>query len=166
MIRLIAAIDSLGGIADDRGIPWDLPSDKKYYQDKIRDKVVLMGRGTYETHLTPLGRENYVLTSHREPLRAGFKAIGDLDTFLNQNSSVWVIGGSEIFEMLLPYADELYITQVEGNFNCTKFFPSFGNDFIEVNKSKIFKENGTRFQYQIWKSNRLITSADYEEDIE
>ena len=165
MIRLIAAIDTMRGIANEKGIPWDLPSDKKYYKEKIREKIVLMGKGTYETHSKPLGRANYVLTSHVEPLRAGFHAIGDIDTILRQNLDIWVIGGSKIFELMLPYADELYITQVEGDFNCTKFFPSFGDNFVEVDKSKIHKENGTRFQYQIWKSKKLTTSSDYE-DIE
>lgn len=148
---MIAAIDSLRGIADDNGIPWNLPSDKEYYRNKIKSSIVLMGRNTYESHAAPLSnRVNYVLTSHVEPLRAGFHAIDDLDSFLAQNLDIWVVGGSGVFEALIDKADELYITQVNGDFKCTKFFPSFESKFELDAKKKIKKENGILFQYQIW----------------
>lgn len=46
--------------------------------------------------------------------------------------------------------DELYITQVNGTFHCTKF--PFEEKFTLVRKSAIHKENGTEFQkWQVWK---------------
>ena len=158
MIRLIAAIDSLRGIANEEGIPWDLPSDSAYYKKKVSRGKILMGYGTYLNHASPLhNATEYVATSRLEPLRDGFKAVADIDLFLNQGGLTWVLGGSVLFESALPYADELYITQVNGNFHCTKFFPSFEKDYVLVKKSSIKKENGTEFQYQIWRSKRLAS---------
>jgi dihydrofolate reductase len=156
MIKLIVAIDSYNGIANESGIPWDLPSDSKYYKDKVSTGTIVMGYGTYRKHDKPLhDNPEYVLTSHVEPLRSGFIPIDDIDTFLAKRRNVWVLGGSGVFEAAIKYADRLYITQVDGNFNCTKFFPSFGHEFELIEKSKIHKENGTLFQYQVWQRKGL-----------
>lgn len=161
MIRFIAAIDLMRGIADDNGIPWDLPSDHEYYVKKVSKGRVLMGYNTYSAHQNTLhGKTEYVATTRSEPLREGFKAISDTDAFLQQNTLTWVLGGSQLFESLIDKADELYITQVNGDFNCTKFFPSFENKFVLVKRSPIQKENGTEFQYQIWRAKRLLTTTE------
>ena len=110
----------------------------------------------FPSHDKPLhDKPEYVLTSHAEPLRSGFIAIDDIDTFLSQKRNVWVLGGSRVFKDAIKYADRLYITQVNGNFKCTKFFPSFGNNFVMIDKSKIHKENGIMFQYQVWERKGL-----------
>jgi len=160
MIRLIAAIDSLRGIADNSGIPWSIPSDSAYYKKKVTEGgKIVMGYNTYLNHASTLtNRPEYVLTSHTEALRAGFIPFTSVDTFMQTNSHIWVIGGQGVFEAFLPYADELYITQVDGDYNCTKFFPSFGEQFEQVSRSKILQENGYVFQYQIWRNIKHLVS--------
>lgn len=144
------------GIATDEGIPWNIPSDSQYYKDVVAtDGRILMGYNTYLNHETTItDRVEFVATSHTEPLRSGFTKAGNIDTFLDKMPYVWVIGGSKLFEHALPLANYLYITQVEGDFNCTKFFPEFEKDFELVRKSKIQEENGYKFQYQIWESKK------------
>lgn len=159
MIRLIVAIDSLRGIADDNGIPWDLPSDTAYYRKKVSQfGKILMGYGTYKHRQQTIqpNTTEYVAVSHFKPLRTGFECVDDIDSFLEQNNEVWVLGGSQLFESLIDKADELYITQVNGDFNCTKFFPRFENKFVLTKKSRIHKENGIEFQYQVWKPKELF----------
>lgn len=164
MIRFIAAIDTFRGLADNDGIPWDLPSDYQYYTKKVSRGRILMGYGTYLAHSQTLhGHTEYVATSHLQPLREGFKRVEDIDTFLNSKSLTWVLGGSQLFESLLDRADELYITQVNGNFHCTKFFPAFEEKFTLVRKSAIHKENGTEFQYQVWKNKRNLLTTDLQQ---
>lgn len=157
MIRFIAAIDSMRGIANKNGIPWDLPSDHKYYVDKVSRGQILMGHGTYLNHQNLLhGGPEYVATSRSKALREGFVPVKDIQAFLNNNRLIWVLGGSKLFESLIAQADELYITQVDGDFHCDRFFPSFEKDFFLAGKSKIKRENGIDFQYQIWRSNRYL----------
>lgn len=155
MIRFIAAIDSLRGMADDSGIPWNLPTDSAHYKKTVTQSgKILMGYGTYTNHQETLQPNTieYVAVRHFKPLRAGFECISDVDTFLKQNELVWVLGGSKLFESLIDQADELYITQVCGDFGCTKFFPAFESGFTLVKRSPIREENGIEFQYQVWKS--------------
>lgn len=163
MIRFIAAIDLMGGIATDDGIPWNLPSDHEHYVKKVSKGRILMGYGTYLNHSRTLhGHTEYVATARSKPLREGFKRVSDVDSFLSESPLTWVLGGSQLFSQYLDRADELHITQINGDFNCTKHFPSFEKKFTLVAKSPIKKENGTEFQYQVWKNNRLLTARDSE----
>lgn len=154
-IRAIAAIDSERGFATDEGIPWKLPTDSKYYRDTVRGKVVLMGYGTYLNHSGKIHhREEYVLTSRKDTLRPGFIAVNSLDKFIkNQREDIWVLGGERLFEEMLPDLDELYLTQVHGDFDCTRHFPAYKHMFRLAQQAEVLSENGIDFHYEIWENN-------------
>jgi dihydrofolate reductase len=154
MIRFIAAIDSNRGIADDNGIPWNLPADKKFFVDETKKGIILMGKGTYLEFKKPMhGRTNYVATYSDEPLLPGFVAVHDVPAFYKQYEGEVInnIGGAGLFGSTLDYADELIITQLEADFNCTKFFPPFKDKFQLINRSEPIQENGVAYYFEIWK---------------
>jgi dihydrofolate reductase len=44
-----------------------------------------------------------------------------------------VIGGAKLYQQILPIADRLYITQVEGEFDGDTYFPHYDeDDWLEV----------------------------------
>jgi dihydrofolate reductase len=157
MIRLIAAIDKSRGIADDHGIPWQgrIPADSRYFKDQTAEGAIVMGYRTYEEFSHPLhDRANYVVTRpETPPLRPGFVAAADLDAFLLEKAHavVWVIGGAGIFAEAIHVADELFITQLDADFRCTKFFPKFDNDFVRAREFGWHRENDISFRFQIWR---------------
>ncbi len=133
MIRLIAALDAERGIATDKGIPWSLPGDKAHFRRETLRGVIVMGRSTYTEFDAPLhGRDNYVLTSQDGPLREGFDPIATLQELTRDRPAedIWVIGGAAVYASTIDQADELVLTQVEGDFDCTKFFPPYRDDFV------------------------------------
>lgn len=156
-IRCIAAIDSERGFATEEGIPWKLPSDHKYYLDNVRGNIVLMGYQTYLNHDYKIHkREEYVLTSRDEQLRDGFIAVNSLEKFLkNQQEDIWVLGGQSLFEQVVPQADELYLTQINGDFDCTRHFPAYKHLFRIAWESSLQSENSIDFTYQIWQNNNV-----------
>lgn len=154
MIRTVVAIDSKRGMADEQGIPWDLPGDKKYFVDKLQSGLVLMGYGTYLEVRQPFGKlPNYVATTRTdEKLRDGFVAIANPTEFsLAATEDVWNIGGAGLLATTMDTLDELYITQLEGEFGCTKFFPPYQDDFELVAEEPAITENGITYRYQIWR---------------
>jgi dihydrofolate reductase len=156
MIRFIAAIDNKRGIANDHGLPWQgrLPSDVEYYHDKIKNGTLLMGYGLYKELSKPYpGGVNYVAVGESdETLREGFAPVHDAREFFTQtNGDIWNLGGALLFESTLDLADELYITQLEGDFQCTKFFPSFEKDFLRISQGEPITENGITFRFEVWK---------------
>lgn len=155
MIRAIVAIDEKRGLADEAGIPWlgKVPSDHRYYRDQIRNADVIMGYGMYLEMKQPYPNcKNYVATSRTgETLRAGFTAVYDAREFIKSYASdIWNMGGAGLFTSTLDLNDELYITQLKGDFGCTKFFPVFFNDFQLVYETDPVTENNITFTFQKW----------------
>lgn len=154
MIRLIAAIDLKRGIAKGGVQPWKIPTDEQYFNQKTTEGsgVVLMGQKTFDVigHALP-GRRNYILS--RQPRSGdGVVYIQDLDEFFNQQKDdVWVIGGASLFEQTVVVADELYLTQIEADFGCDKFFPEFEHAFELKETSDLHTENGFIFRYKVYK---------------
>jgi len=151
----VAAVDDKLGLARKGKIPWDIPSDRKYFRDHVENGPVLMGWKTYETNrLKPFGKgKNYVVTS--EPrLVENVEVVHDPIEFVkNQHGALWVVGGGMIFKELIPYAHRLYITRVKGDYECDVFFPDVPSNFIKTESTNEMTENGHTFWYEIWERN-------------
>ena len=154
MIRFICAMDSKQGIANEGGIPWQgkLPTDVAYFRKKTLHSTIMMGAGWYAEQQKPLpDRLNVVATTTTEQLRPGFEKVSDARLYLQDAGvDVWVGGGAGLFASTLDLADELYITQLDGDFGCTKFFPKFSDDFTLVSQTEPQTENGITFRFQVW----------------
>ena len=154
MIRLIAAIDSRRGIATDSGIPWTLPGDSAYFRAKTSRGLIVMGRATYDEFAAPLhDRENFVFSSTSSPLRTGFEVVTSLARLraAHPGEDVWVIGGASVYAETIGQADELLLTQVKGDFDCTKFFPPYQADFTLQGRSEDHQEGGLTYQFETWR---------------
>lgn len=153
MIRCIVAVDSKNGMANDHGIPWDLPVDRKYFRDQTKNGIVVMGFGTYAEFAEPLpDRRNMVVGREGTELRPGFELITDIFEFIRiSEKDIWIIGGAKLFESTIYLADELLITQIEGDYGCTKFFPDYSSAFRRVDTESSQTENGISFSFTHWK---------------
>ncbi len=158
MIKHIVAIDNQRGFAkkDAAGkfvIPWKLPGDTAYYKAKIKGQRLLMGRNTYSPSLALSAAYVYVLTHDRtlavengEPVQSVEEAIRK-----NGDADLWVIGGLSVYEPTMALADELYITRVEGDFSCERFYPTIPQEFARTDVSKDHEENGVTYRFEIYK---------------
>jgi dihydrofolate reductase len=153
VIRLIAAIDSKQGIATASGIPWKLPGDTAFFRQQTAQGLILMGRATYDEFAASLhGKENFVLTAGPGPLRAGFQVVGSLDQLgaSHPGEDIWVIGGAAVYAETISEAEELLITQVLGDFNCTKFFPNFTDAFRLTIQGDEREDGGVSYRFETW----------------
>jgi len=154
MIYFVVAIDEKRGMANDHGIPWQgkIPSDVKHYHDLIKGHDILMGLATYNEFAKPMpGQNNYVISDSDQPLRDGFIEVRDLDSFVKEHSKdLCIIGGAGVFAQTITQADELYLTRLDADFKCTKFFPEFEQDFKLAEQSDPITENGITFKFEKW----------------
>ena len=155
MIRLIAAIDEKRGLSTDTGIPWRIPGDVAHFRQLTVNGTVLMGRSTYDEFAAPMpDRKNVVLTRSPDGIRAGFQRVEDLDSFLASQRGterLWVIGGAAVYAQTIGHAEELYLTRVAGDFDCTKFFPPFEADFDLADGDEGHRENGIAYRFETWR---------------
>ncbi len=161
MIKFIAAVDSKLGIADEHGIPWQgkIPGDVKYYRERIKNGFVVMGLGLYEELSKPYeAKVNYVATRDNSvQLRDGFTLTTDAAQLMQElDGEVWNLGGAALFASTFDLADELYLTQLQADFNCTKFFPEFKDKFDLESESEPITENEITYTFQVWTRKQLI----------
>ncbi len=158
MVRFIAALDSKRGIANEGGIPWQgkIPTDVAYFRSKTINSTVMIGYGWYAEQKTPLpNRRNLVATTKSEQLRPGFARVDNAREFLdNAKEDIWVGGGASLFASTIDLVNELYITQLVGDFDCTKFFPEYTRSFELVSESSSITENGISFSFTVWQRKR------------
>lgn len=135
MISLVVAHDVLGGIGKDNKLLWHLPNDLLHFKKLTSGHTVIMGRKTYESIGKPLpNRTNIVLTRDVDYLRDSepedVYVYNNFDDLLyeidsiDNDEEVFVIGGAEIYELFLPYADRVYATLIHEIFyEADTFFP-------------------------------------------
>ena len=114
-VSLIVARASNGVIGREGKLPWHIPADLKRFKALTMGSVMVMGRRTFDSlpGLLP-GRRHVVLTRARDWSAQGAEVVHDASEALALagDQRVSVIGGAEIFEVFLPLADRIELTEV------------------------------------------------------
>ena len=114
-ITLIVARAQNGVIGRDGTLPWHIPADLKRFKALTMGTVMVMGRRTFQSlpGLLP-GRRHIVMTRDRSWCANGAEVAHSVDEALQLvgNERASIIGGAEIFEMFLPLADRIELTEV------------------------------------------------------
>jgi len=132
----IAAMATNRVIGKDGGLPWHLPCDLQFFKQTTMGHPVLMGRNTFESIESKLGkplpgRRNIVL-SHTMAPRAGvevIRSIAELEKLADLSGPVYLIGGAQLYDQLLPECDELLLTLIQTPYDGDTFFPAFEGEF-------------------------------------
>ena len=99
-------------------MPWRLSEDLKLFKKLTMGHPILMGRKTWDSLGRPLpGRQNIVLTRSADFKAPGAIVIHDIADLQNielQDSEVMVIGGAQIYKLMLPYMQGIYVCEVAG----------------------------------------------------
>lgn len=59
--------------------------------------------------------------------------------------------GAVSFEQTMDVADELYITKIDAEFGCDRFYPEYENKFDLVQESQPKSQNGFNFVYTVYR---------------
>ena len=131
---LVVAMAGNRVIGRDNALPWRLPEDLRHFKALTLGKPVIMGRRTFESIGRALpGRSNIVLsTAPGFAPPADVIVTSDLSTALGLAREIanrdgvgecMVIGGAEIYRQCLPFADRIYLTQIELEIVGDTWFP-------------------------------------------
>jgi dihydrofolate reductase len=128
-LSLVVAMARNGVIGRGNAMPWHLPADLKRFKALTLGKPILMGRKTYQAIGRALpGRDNLVLTRARDWHAAGVTVVHSVAEALQRAAAspeLAVIGGAEVYQLTLPLARRIYLTQVLADVDGDTFFPEF-----------------------------------------
>jgi dihydrofolate reductase len=126
-VYFLVAVDEQDAISRQGIVPWHLKSDLKRFFALSVGQTVVMGRKTFEYIGHPLPKRlNIVLSRNRNFIADGAVVVHHANEALSQSSQrqgdVFVIGGQEVFEAFLPYAERIYLTRVHTSSGGDNFF--------------------------------------------
>lgn len=156
-IAIIVAMASNRVIGLNNQMPWHLSADLKRFKKITLGSPILMGRKTFESIGRPLpGRTNIIVSRNPGYQQDGCIVVNNIEKALAvacQNaSSVFVIGGSELYKAFMPLADALYITQINKEFSGDTFFPKIDSgDWLETEREDIDDDPDAPFSYSFRK---------------
>lgn len=115
MIYMIVCKNNFDYIGKDNKMLYHIPKDLAFFKRKTVNHIIIMGRKTFESlpGLLP-NREHWVITRDPSFNKArSFNSIDDVLEAIDPNVDYYIIGGGEIYKQFMPYADCLYITEVD-----------------------------------------------------
>jgi dihydrofolate reductase len=125
-LTLVVAMDAKRGIGIDNKLPWHLPEDLAHFKRVTLGQPIIMGRKTFDSIGRPLpGRRNIVVTRNRDWHADGVDAVASLEEAiaLAGDAPASIIGGAQIFNEALEFADRMIVTHIEREYHCDTFFP-------------------------------------------
>lgn len=145
-IEIIAAISNDMALGKNNELLWSIPEDMQHFKMLTMGHPVIMGRKTWESlpeRFRPLpNRHNIVITTQEEYVADGAVVVHSMeDAILLGDGRIFVIGGAQIYNEALPYADVIHLTIVDVDVpDADVFFPDFDQvDFDLV--SIVFSKN-------------------------
>lgn len=155
IISLIAAVSENKVIGKNNDLPWNLPDDMRYFMQTTKGHYVIMGRKNYESipeKFRPLpNRTNIVITRQKNLQIGGCIVAHSIEEALeiakkDSNEEVFVIGGAQIFNQSMKYAQRMYLTEIQAPVEGDTFFPDFSaDDWREV--MRVFHPVDERHKY-------------------
>lgn len=176
---LVAYTAGSRGIGKDGLLPWSkIDEDMRYFRELTTNQTVVMGSKTFFSlpkKSRPLpSRRNIVVTrtprdSRFDPYREEvfFCDLVDARRMISEaTSNVFVIGGMQIYEELLPMCSTVHATVIYDKVSCDKHFPMLDDEFEIANLGEV-RSSTSGVQYRFARFDRtkdvgLSSSADRE----
>ncbi len=168
-ISIIAAVAKNNVIGINNTLPWNIPEDLRNFKKLTFGNPIVMGRKTFDSIGKPLpGRRNIVISRNSALKIENCEIANSLDAAIriakSQNpDEVFIIGGAQIYEQAMQFADRLYLTEINQDVKGDAFFPNFsGKKWKEIRRShnttaplleKNQNENPPRFDFVVYEKN-------------
>lgn len=155
-MKAIVVADRNWAIGNQGRLLVHLPGDLKYFKERTLGNVVVMGRATLASLPggAPLpGRTNIVLSRNSE-FQAKCTVCSSVENLLKElekhdRERVFIIGGGQVYQQLLPYCHGVYVTKIDGEFPADTHFEDLDKSpaWSLVWESEPQEENGVSYRF-------------------
>lgn len=149
VVSLIVAAADNEVIGVNNQLPWHLPKDLAYFKKVTTGNSIIMGRKTYESIGKALpNRQNIVITRQTGYQLSDAEVVYDLNHAIElaQSDEIFIIGGAEIFQQTLAFADRLYLNRIKADFEGDTFLPKINwTEWQEISKESAKADDKNEF---------------------
>ena len=159
----VVAMDQQRCIGKGNDLPWHISADLKHFKEITQGGVVVMGRKTLESMGRALPkRVNWVITRDPNWTFEGVKIAHSIEDALalatsdvvasEKPSSIFIIGGGEIFKQTMHITDRLELTHVELDVQGDAHYPEIPTAFKKVaSESHIDDKTAIAFEFATYR---------------
>lgn len=145
MIIFIAAQDDNGGIGYQGRVPWPrMQADRELLHKLTSGKIIAMGRKSYEEfkHIKSAFEPKEVLIISGSLTVEG-QAACSAEEIINRSKTeeIWVLGGAEVFNHLMPFAKTIYLTEINETFPADTFMPKINKENWRLTETESHKKD-------------------------
>jgi dihydrofolate reductase len=165
IISHVVALSNNNVIGVDNNLPWNLKTDLSHFKEYTTNKVIVMGRKTYESIGRPLpNRLNYVVSQTINRIAGAFvfdsteSAIKNARDYCEENSidEVVIIGGGFLFRDTLPITNKLVLTKVNCEIEGDVFYPEIDlSNWVEKDSKNFLKDADNDYDFKVSTYERL-----------
>ncbi len=138
----ITAMSQNGVIGAAGKLPWHIPEDLKFFKNKTKGHLMILGRKTYESTGALPNRFHIIITRdpNYDPKSSEAVVVADIGKALEAareltpkyGDEVFISGGGEIYAQTMDIVDRIYLTVIYKNFEGDTTYPS-----VDSNKFKL-----------------------------
>ena len=150
-LKLIACVDKNFGLGHKNNLLFKIPEDMKNFREITLNNTIIFGRKTLQTFPNQKileSRRNIIFSRTLKKIDGAeiVRSVEELFQKLKVDEKNFVIGGGEIFSELMPYAEELFLTEVDEKKIADVFFPKIYEEFKSVRLKKF--DNDIKFEFK------------------
>lgn len=131
-MNLIVAVDQNWAIGNKDNLLVRIPADQKFFRETTMGKVVVLGRKTlagFPNGIPLKGRTNIILSKDPNFTVKDGIVVHSKDELLEElkkypSKDIFIIGGSSIYEMMLPYCEMAHVTKIDFSYEADRYFPN------------------------------------------
>jgi dihydrofolate reductase len=165
-MRAILHADKEWGIGKDNKLMFSLPADMKFFKQTTVGNVVVMGGNTLKSfpNAKPLKDRVNIVLSRSMQKRDDCVVVNSKEELFTELkkydlNKVIIIGGAKIYEMMLPYCDEVLVTKVDAVGGADTFFENLdeNKNFELTYVSDTVETNGYNINFTVYKNKCALT---------
>ena len=165
IISHVVALSNNNVIGVDNNLPWNLKTDLSHFKEYTTNKVIVMGRKTYESIGRPLpNRVNYVVSRTIDKIDGAYvfnsieSAIKNAKDYCNKNglNEIVIIGGGFLFRDTLSITNKLVLTKVDCEIKGDVFYPEIDlSNWLEEDSKSFSKDADNDYDFIVSSYERV-----------
>ena len=166
IISHLVAVSNDLVIGVDNDLPWNLKDDLAHFKKYTLNKIIIMGRKTFESIGRPLpNRINYVISRTVKQIDGAyvFDNLDDAMVAADKHNNdmgivneIVIIGGGYLFKETLPVMNKLVITKVDCNVLGDIYYPKVEmENWKLVNSESYSKNSDNDYDFKIEEYEKL-----------
>ena len=158
-ISHVVALSNNNVIGVNNSLPWNLKTDLAHFKNYTSNKIIVMGRKTYESIGRPLpNRINLIVSNTIKEINGAelFKSTEDAinkakELCINKNlDEIIIIGGGYLFRDTLSITNKLVLTKVDCNIEGDVFYPEIDlNEWKKLSSENFKKDSDNDYDFTV-----------------